>query len=83
MAKSVTIPPELVPKFEAWGKLTMELFGQLRRQTGIAPKGVPKDQEWYWSKQWQQWEREADADIAAGRTKKFDSMEELIADLDL
>ena len=46
-------------------------------------KEAPKDQEWYWSKKWQEWEREADEDIAKGRVKGFDSMKELIVDLNL
>jgi hypothetical protein len=42
---------------------------------------VPKDQEWYWTKQWQKWERQAEEDIVAGRVKGFDTVEDLIADL--
>ena len=29
---------------------------------------VPADQAWFWADRWQQMEREADADFAAGRT---------------
>jgi len=29
---------------------------------------VPADQAWFWTDRWQQMEREADADVAAGRT---------------
>ena len=36
---------------------------------------------WYWTEEWQEGEREADADIAAGRVKHFNSVDELIADL--
>ena len=43
---------------------------------------VDKDQLWYWTKEWQEKEREADEDIAAGRVERFDSMEELLASLD-
>ena len=46
------------------------------------PKNVPKDQAWYCTEQWQQWERQADEDIAAGRVRKFGSVDDLIADLD-
>lgn len=38
---------------------------------------VPKDQEWFWSPEWQAMEREADASIAAGRIEVFDSVEEV------
>ena len=43
---------------------------------------VDAAQAWFWSERWQRMERAADADIAAGRLKQFDSVEELIAELD-
>jgi AbrB family looped-hinge helix DNA binding protein len=39
------------------------------------------DQEWFWSAAWQKKEREADADIHAGRTRSFSSMQDLVAEL--
>lgn len=42
---------------------------------------IPKDQLWYWTREWQKKEREADEDIAHGRTKEFESVEELLKDL--
>jgi hypothetical protein len=30
---------------------------------------APRDQRWFWTKEWQAGEREAEADIAAGRTR--------------
>jgi hypothetical protein len=48
------------------------------------PETTPGDPEqaWFWSGSWQERESEADADIAAGRVRQFDSMEELFADID-
>jgi antitoxin MazE len=43
---------------------------------------VPADQRWFWTERWQAMEREADADIAAGRTVVVDGVDELIAHLD-
>ena len=83
MTKTIGIPSALIPELEAWGRLTAQVFGELRRQSGLIPKGVPKDQEWYWSKQWQEWEREAGEDVAAGRIKGFDNVEDLVAALNL
>jgi hypothetical protein len=40
------------------------------------------DQAWFWTPEWQEGEREADEDIAAGRTAYFDSTEEFLAALD-
>jgi hypothetical protein len=41
-----------------------------------------KAQAYFWSAEWQQAEREAQADLDAGRSQRFDSVEDLIADLD-
>jgi len=43
---------------------------------------VPADQAWFWTERWQAMEREADADIAAGRATVVDGVDELIAHLD-
>jgi bifunctional DNA-binding transcriptional regulator/antitoxin component of YhaV-PrlF toxin-antitoxin module len=42
---------------------------------------IPKDQLWFWTPEWQKKEREADEDIAQGRVKEFDSVEELLKEL--
>ena len=44
-------------------------------------KLVDKSQAYFWTKRWQEGEREADEDIKAGRVKVFDSVDELIEDL--
>jgi len=43
---------------------------------------VPSDQAWFWSDRWQAMEREADADIAAGRSAVVDGVDELVGHLD-
>lgn len=43
---------------------------------------VPAAQSWFWTEAWQEREREADADIAAGRVATFDDAETLLADLE-
>jgi len=45
-------------------------------------KLVDKSQAYFWTRQWQEGEREADEDIKAGRVKTFDSVDELIQDLE-
>lgn len=40
-----------------------------------------KDKSWFWSKEWQEKERQADEDMKAGRYEEFDTVEELIASL--
>lgn len=43
---------------------------------------VPADQAWFWTDRWQAMERDADADIAAGRVAVVDGADELVAHLD-
>lgn len=39
------------------------------------------DQAWFWTDEWQAKEREADEDIAAGRTIRYESDEDFLAAL--
>ncbi len=48
----------------------------------IPMKLIPADQTWFWAKEWQEGEKEAEGDIAAGRVKSFTNAEDLIMDLD-
>lgn len=57
-----------------------------RRADGVIelrPKvAVDAGTAWFWSDRWQQMEREADEDIAAGRERQFDDVDGFIADLE-
>ena len=49
----------------------------------LVPKQlIDKDQTWFWTEEWQAAEREAEDDLRAGRVKAFETLDELIADLD-
>ena len=48
----------------------------------IPKRLVDKSQAYFWTKKWQEGEREADEDIKAGRVKVFDSVEQLVKDLE-
>jgi len=39
------------------------------------------DQSWFWAEEWQSRYREAKADLAEGRFRDFDDIEELLAEL--
>ena len=47
----------------------------------LPKKIVDKSQAYFWTKEWQDAEREASEDIKAGRVKTFNNVEELIKDL--
>lgn len=50
--------------------------------TGRGIVVAPADQAWYWTPEWQEGERAADADLAARRTRVFESEEEFLAALE-
>lgn len=44
-------------------------------------KMISKDQAWFWAKEWQKKEREADEDLKKGKYKEFKNVKDLIKDL--
>jgi AbrB family looped-hinge helix DNA binding protein len=48
----------------------------------VPKKLVDKSQAYFWTKRWQEGEKEADEDIKAGRVKVFETAEELFKDLE-
>ena len=50
--------------------------------TLVPKKMVDASQAWFWSPEWQQGEREASADIAAGKVHRFNTDEDFLKSLD-
>ena len=48
----------------------------------VPKKTIDAQQTWFWTKEWQEAEKEAELDLKAGRVRKFRNIEELIKDLD-
>ena len=78
----ITIPAEVFRKLEL---KEGDFLGARVKDAEIVfkPKRlIPKDQEWFWAKEWQSKEREADEDIKAGRLSgPFANVKDLIAHL--
>jgi AbrB family looped-hinge helix DNA binding protein len=45
-------------------------------------KLIPPEQAWFWTERWQQMEREAQADIDAGRVRSYKNVDEALDDLE-
>ncbi len=80
--KQITIPAKLFQKL----KLDVGDHVGIVEEDGhliLTPyKLIPKDQAWFWTKEWQKGEREADEDIAAGRVSgPFTTVKEFMKDL--
>ena len=39
---------------------------------------IPPEQAWFWTKHWQQMERDVQADIDSGRTARFNNIDEML-----
>ena len=78
---AITIPEELREGLDQ-----DTLFTVVRREDGVIElrpqSSVDVEQSWFWTERWRRMEREADADIAAGRVATFDDAESFLADLD-
>jgi AbrB family looped-hinge helix DNA binding protein len=49
----------------------------------LTPKKlINKSQAYFWTKKWQDTEKEAEEDIKTGRTKTFDTVDDLLKDLE-
>jgi hypothetical protein len=48
----------------------------------MAEGKIDPEQAWFWTREWQEREREADEDLAAGRVTRFESDEQFLAGLD-
>ena len=48
----------------------------------VPQETVDRDQAWFWKERWQKLEAEAEKDIAGGRTKTFDSVEDLFHEIE-
>ncbi|OGE25331.1 hypothetical protein A3C26_00690 [Candidatus Daviesbacteria bacterium RIFCSPHIGHO2_02_FULL_39_12] len=74
----VTLPISTIDRVEKKLEKALEEVHALKK---ARVKKTQKPIKFWTKEQWEKTEREADEDITAGRVKRFDSVEELIADL--
>jgi hypothetical protein len=48
----------------------------------ISDGRIDPEQAWFWTREWQEREREADEDLAVGRATRYESDEEFLTALD-
>ena len=78
---TITLPASTLEKFSQLAQL-LEQAGRLAREISQEKReSIADSQSWYWSKMWQELEREADDALTKGEYREFDSAEALIADL--
>ena len=60
----------------------LKTSGLLDRAIKKLREGKKKEHAWFWSEEWQKGEREVDAQIKAGKIKRFKSVKALFKELD-
>ncbi len=79
----VTIPSELVKKMNLRPGDKLEVVEQDGRLIITPVVVIPRDQMWYYSKEWQKGEARVDEDIKKGRVRTAASKAELFKELGL
>jgi bifunctional DNA-binding transcriptional regulator/antitoxin component of YhaV-PrlF toxin-antitoxin module len=82
---TVALPPVLRKRYGldkpgSQVEITERSDGVLELRPAIA---VPASQAWFWAESWQEGERRADADSAAGRTTTYDNVDDFMDSLDI
>ena len=77
----LTLPAEIRRRLHLKIGDLMDIAVQGYRLILTPKRAVDLEEAWFWSKEWQEAEREVDAHVKAGRVKKARSAEELIREL--
>jgi AbrB family looped-hinge helix DNA binding protein len=73
----ITLPKSILEKLDLKEGDQLELEVNEQGEIKIIPViQIPKDQAWFWTKEWQKSEKEAEEDIKAGRVKSFDNVKD-------
>lgn len=78
----ITIPIDMVEILGLKEGDTLDIILEDGKLVLIPTISIPKEQSWYWKEKWQMGEKEADIDIAQGRVKTFNNLDDLFDDLD-
>jgi antitoxin MazE len=79
----VTLPSEVVKKMKLREGDNLDIIIEDDKIIIKPVLVIDRSQSWFWSKKWQEMEREADDDIKHGRVQKAKDVKELIEKLDL
>jgi antitoxin MazE len=73
-----TLPDDATRRLERGEPVTLVIR---KEDGGLKLHEIDPDQAWFWTPEWQQGEREVDAELAAGLGTHYDSDEEFLGHL--
>jgi AbrB family looped-hinge helix DNA binding protein len=78
----VAIPAEILKRLGLSAGEELELIENDKMLMLVPAKHIPKDQQWYYTEEWQRMMQEAFADLKRGAVAgPFENVEELLTDL--
>jgi antitoxin MazE len=78
----ITLPSEIVKKMKLQEGDNLDIILEDDKIVLKPVLVIDRSQSWFWSKRWQQMEKEADEDIKQGKVRKAKNLKELIRKLD-
>jgi AbrB family looped-hinge helix DNA binding protein len=78
----VTLPSDVRRRLQIEEGDLMEISVEGEKVMMTPKRLIDKSQAYFWTEAWQRAEREAEVDIKAGRVKAFDTLEDLLRDLE-
>ncbi len=78
----VTLPAAVRKRLGIQEGDIVEVLVEDDRAILLPKKIIDKSQAYFWSREWQEAEKEASEDIKSGRVETFETAEQLIKDLD-
>ncbi|OGO06846.1 MAG: hypothetical protein A2Y92_00010 [Chloroflexi bacterium RBG_13_57_8] len=78
----ITLPASVRRELEINEGDLIEISVENEKAILIPKKLIDKSQAYFWTKKWQEGEKAAQEDISAGRIKTFNSVEDLLKDLE-
>jgi AbrB family looped-hinge helix DNA binding protein len=78
----ITLPKEILDELEIKKGDNLEIIIQDGKIIITPVLVIDRSQAWFWTKEWQDGEREADEDIRMGRVSKAMNLDELMEHLD-
>jgi hypothetical protein len=62
-------------------EIDIQIEDGIARLLPVSTIKIPREQAWFWTKEWQEKERQADEDIASGNFRDFENLDALLKDL--
>jgi AbrB family looped-hinge helix DNA binding protein len=81
--RQISIPKHVMTalNLKPGDEIDIQIEDGIARLLPVSTIKIPREQAWFWTKEWQEKERQADEDIASGNFRDFENLDALLKDL--